>query len=78
MITWALLIFPLERSQVILVLTRRIGEVIHISPNIIVQIIEIQGGKVRLGIVAPDKSVYRKEMYDKIKEDKENKNESQS
>jgi carbon storage regulator len=38
-----------------LVLTRRIGEEIVIGDNIRVQVVEVQRGRVRLGISAPDR-----------------------
>ena len=37
-----------------LVLTRRLGEAIVINEGIRVSVVAIQGGKVRLGVVAPD------------------------
>ena len=50
-----------------LVLTRKIGEGIAIGPNIRVMVVEIQGGQVRLGIVAPpDVPVHRDEVYARI------------
>lgn len=36
-----------------LVLTRKLGEVIALSDEIAVQVIEIRGNKVRLGVAAP-------------------------
>jgi carbon storage regulator len=48
-----------------LVLTRRIGQVIMIGDDISVTLIEIKGGQVRLGILAPRSvAVHRKEIYD--------------
>ncbi|UOF91411.1 carbon storage regulator CsrA [Fodinisporobacter ferrooxydans] len=50
-----------------LVLTRKTGESIVINGEIEVQIIEIKGEQVRLGIKAPDEvKVYRKEIYSAI------------
>lgn len=37
-----------------LVLTRRFNEAIHIGDDIRVVVVDVQGGKVRLGIEAPD------------------------
>jgi carbon storage regulator len=46
-----------------LVLSRKVGESIVIAENIEVQVVEVKGNKVRLGIVAPrDVSVDRKEV----------------
>jgi carbon storage regulator len=49
-----------------LVLTRKVGEEIVIGDNIRVKLVEIRGGKVRIGIVAPeDVVVDRQEIHDK-------------
>lgn len=46
-----------------LVLSRKLGERIIINKNIILEIVEIKGDKVRLGIVAPrDIPVFREEI----------------
>lgn len=51
-----------------LVLSRRSGEGITIGTDIRVQVIEIKGGQVRLGIEAPaNVQVHRDEVYLKIK-----------
>ena len=51
-----------------LVLTRKIGEEIVIGDNIRVKILGILGGKVRIGIVAPeDVVVDRQEVHDRRK-----------
>jgi carbon storage regulator len=47
-----------------LVLTRRIGEEIMIGPDIRVQVVEVQRGRVRLGISAPSEvHVLRSELF---------------
>lgn len=47
-----------------LVLSRKIGEEIRIGENIRLRVLEIQGNKVRLGIVAPmEVPVHREEVY---------------
>lgn len=47
-----------------LVLTRKEGERIWISDNIIVEVVKIRGDKVRVGIVAPKEvAVHREEVY---------------
>jgi carbon storage regulator len=49
-----------------LVLTRREGETIVINGDIQVSIVALQGGKVRLGIAAPEwVTVDRKEVHDR-------------
>ncbi len=51
-----------------LVLTRKIGEVIMIGDEIAVEILHVSGGQVRIGITAPiDIPVHRREVYDRIK-----------
>ena len=52
-----------------LILTRKIGETIAIGDHIRVQVIEIKGRQVRLGIEAPaDTTVHREEVYRRIQE----------
>jgi carbon storage regulator len=52
-----------------LVLSRKKNESIIIDENIVVTIVEIRGGKVRLGIEAPKHvTVHRREVYDAIKQ----------
>lgn len=50
-----------------LVLSRKRGESIIIGGNIVVQVMELRGDKVRIGIQAdPDITVNRKEVQDAI------------
>ena len=54
-----------------LVLSRKKNESIIIDENIVVTVVEIHGGKVRLGIEAPKEvTVHRREVYDAIKQSK--------
>lgn len=47
-----------------LVLSRKVGEKIVISDNIFIELVEIRGDKVRLGIVAPiEVQVHREEVW---------------
>jgi len=47
----------------VLVLTRRIGETLRISDDILVTIVDVKGNQVRLGIDAPaDVTVLREEL----------------
>jgi carbon storage regulator len=51
-----------------LVLTRMRDQVIRIGEDIEVQVVDIRGDKVRLGINAPDHvAVHRQEIYERIK-----------
>jgi carbon storage regulator len=53
-----------EGGTQMLVLTRRIGEEIVIGDNIRVQVVEVQRGRVRLGISAPDRvHILRAELF---------------
>lgn len=46
-----------------LVLTRRLGETIFIGPDIAIKVVDIEQGKVRLGIEAPrDVKIVRNEL----------------
>jgi carbon storage regulator len=50
-----------------LVLTRKLGEVIKIGDKIKVVVVSIDGGSVKLGIEAPEEiPVHREEVYEKI------------
>ena len=50
---------------IMLVLTRKLGEKIHIGAAVTVTVVMVQGGKVRIGIEAPqDVRVLRAELHD--------------
>lgn len=56
-----------------LILSRKIGEVITINDNIAVTVMGVHGDEVKLGIDAPKNiKVFRKEMFDSIKNENEN------
>lgn len=53
-----------------LVLSRKKDESLIIGDNIEIKVIEVEDGKVRIGIEAPKNvEIHRKEIYDKIKEE---------
>lgn len=53
-----------------LILNRKIGESIILGENIEVKILDIQDGKIKIGIDAPrDISILRKEVYDAVIEE---------
>lgn len=54
-----------------LVLNRQIGEIIDIGPDITVEVVDIRGDKVRLGIAAPlQVAVNRREVTKMIELEK--------
>jgi carbon storage regulator len=60
-----------QAGKLMLVLTRRIGEVIRIGPHIVVTILGVNGSQVRLGIEAPkDVAVHREEVFERIKHER--------
>ena len=51
-----------------LILSRKLGEVINIGNDIEIKILEVRGEQVRLGITAPrDTPVHREEIFKKIR-----------
>ena len=55
-----------------LILTRRLNEVLVIGDDITVTVLEIKGNQVRLGIEAPsDVAVHRQEIYERIQSEAE-------
>lgn len=50
-----------------LVLTRKMGEVVTIGDQIRIKVVEMKGNQVRLGIEAPgEMRIYREEIYLKV------------
>ena len=55
-----------------LVLTRKLGEVIRVGEAVTVRILEVKGNQVRLGVDAPaDVRIYREEVYLAIRKEHE-------
>ena len=53
-----------------LILTRKKDESIILSGNIEIKIVDIEDGKIKLGIEAPrEVEITRKELYDKVQEE---------
>ena len=53
-----------------LVLTRKLGEVIRVGDAVSVHVLEVRGNQVRLGVEAPaDVRIYREEVYRAIQEE---------
>jgi len=58
-----------------LVLSRQKGESIRINDDIRIEVVDVRGDKVRLGIEAPRTvSVHREEIYRTIQQEKETNN----
>jgi carbon storage regulator len=52
----------------LLILTRRIGEVLMIGNDVTVTVLGVRGNQVRVGINAPkDIAVHRQEIYERLK-----------
>ena len=55
-----------------LILTRRIGEVLMIGDEIKITVLGVRGHQVRIGVDAPKNiSVHRKEIYDQVSQTSE-------
>jgi carbon storage regulator len=53
----------------LLILTRKIGETVAIGDEVKVQVVEVKGRQVRLGITAPASlAVHREEVFQRIQE----------
>jgi len=55
-----------------LVLTRKLGEVIRVGDSVTVRVLEVKGNQVRLGVEAPaEVRIYREEVYRAIRKEHE-------
>lgn len=55
-----------------LTISRRVGERILIGDDIVVEVVEVSGGSVRLGITAPrEQRIYREELWERVKQENE-------
>ena len=52
-----------------LVLSRKENESVNIGDDITITVVKVHGGKIRLGIKAPDNvPIHRQEVYERIKQ----------
>lgn len=62
-----------------LILTRKVGESVLIGNDISITILSVRGNQVKLGVEAPkDVSVHREEIYQRIKQMKDEQLDSSS
>lgn len=55
-----------------LILTRRLGEVLRVGDDIKVHVVGVKGGQIRLGVDAPkDVPVHREEVWFRLKQEEE-------
>ncbi len=53
-----------------LILTRKVGESLHIGDDVRVTIIDLKGNQIRIGIAAPPTMrIYREEIYQQIQDE---------
>ena len=53
-----------------LILTRKVGELIRIGDDVTVRVLEVRGSQVRLGVEAPaDVRIFREEVYRAVHRD---------
>ncbi|MEE3730434.1 Carbon storage regulator [Mannheimia haemolytica] len=58
-----------------LILTRKIGEVLLVGDDVEITVLSIRGNQVKLGVNAPKEiSVHRREIYERIKASAEEEN----
>lgn len=58
------------QGDIMLILTRRVGETLMIGDDVTVTVLGVKGNQVRIGVNAPkDVSVHREEIYERIKKE---------
>jgi carbon storage regulator len=60
------------QEQLMLILTRRVGETVMIGNDVTVTVLGVKGNQVRVGVNAPrDVAVHREEIYERIKREEQ-------
>lgn len=55
-----------------LTITRRPGERIMIGDDVVIEVVEVTGTTVRVGITAPrERLIYREELWERVKQENE-------
>ena len=58
-----------------LILTRRVGETLVVGDDVTVTVLGVKGNQVRIGVKAPrEVAVHREEIYERIKNEQNQKN----